>query len=271
MDDSCKLPEFFDPSQEEGSSANLLPVGIYLAQIIEAAVTVPQSQDGYGINLNWEVTAGDCEGRRIRQRITFQHSSNAAQTFGRREFKDLCDACGITKGFNSVEPLKFIRCKIRIGIEKDKNGIYDDKNKVTRVWPASKGPPLTQQQSGSPVSAPRPSSPTASSASPKSSPAKTSVEAMMAGARFTDQWQPNSGTSPQASSSSQASATQTAPQASSPNGGGVPPQATTAAANGGGDASPQASSQAPVQNSPPQTSSSQVSPHGDMPPWRDQS
>jgi hypothetical protein len=148
---STELPETFDPSQEEGTKSDLLPIGIYLAQIIEAAVTVPQSLDGYSINTTWEIIGGEYEGRRVWQRIILQHSSGEAQKIGRREFKDLCDACGITQGFNSVEPLKFIQCKIRVGIEKDKNGVYDDKNKVTRVWPASKGPPISSQ-----VSAPKP-------------------------------------------------------------------------------------------------------------------
>jgi hypothetical protein len=206
---TTELPEMFDPSQEEGTKFDPLPIGVYLAQIIEAAVTVPQSLDGYGINTTWEIIEGEYEGRRVWQRIILQHSSTEAQRIGRRELKDLCDACGISKGFNSVEPLKFIHCKIRVGIEKDKNGVYDDKNKVTRVCPASKGPPISSQ-----VSAPKPPVPPSaaaatarpSAAAATASSAATSIKTMMEGVRFTNYQPPDPPqtppqTSPQTSSS----------------------------------------------------------------------
>jgi hypothetical protein len=224
----------FDPSQYEGTSFNLLPVGVYPAQIIEAAVSQPQSLDGYGIDLTWQIAEGEHENRRVWQRITFQHSSNQAQDIGRREFKDLCDACGITKGFNSVEPLKFIPCKIRVGIKKDKDGVYDDKNKVTRVWPASYEPPVSRRPASAPKSStpPKPSTSPAASSQTASSPT-ASVEAMMQGVRFTDYQPPNGGTPSQA-----------APQTNSP--------------QNSSQGSPQGSSQTPPQPEP----------DGGSPPWR---
>jgi hypothetical protein len=303
--DPTKLPEFFDPSQEEGTSSNLLPAGIYLAQIIDAAVSQPQSQDGYGINLTWENTEGEHEGRRVRQRITFQHSSEEAQKIGRREFKDLCDACGITKGFNSVEPLKFIPCKVRVGIEKDKNGMYDDKNKVTRVWPVSKGPPLSSQVSAAPKSFKSPASPQSSPSSKRTSPKSSSLE----GVSFKDQWQPPnpSPNPPQTQASSSVTGEVRGMIIGLHTKSGLTPQqiseelakidvqisastievllvawnkyATTgSSANGGTQPSsqpsppPQGSPQSSFQPSSPQ-SSPQAAPqaqdvHGEMPPWR---
>jgi hypothetical protein len=29
---------------------------------------------------------------------------------------------------------KFIPCQIRVGVEQDKTGLYDDKNRVSRIW-----------------------------------------------------------------------------------------------------------------------------------------
>jgi hypothetical protein len=176
-----------------------------------------------------------------------------AQRIGRREFKDLCDACGITKGLKNVELLKFIPYKIRVGIEKDKSGIYDDRNKVTRVWPASKGPPVSSQvpapKPPAPPSAAKPSAAKPSAAKPS---AATSIEKMMAegAVRFTDYQSPNSGTPPQASP----------PQASS--NGGTPPQAAS-----------QVPPQTPPQTPPPQVqpamqSSPETGSDGDLPPWR---
>jgi hypothetical protein len=50
--------EMFDPSQYQGTTYDLLPIGIYSAQIIEAEVTVPQSQDGQGVKVVWSITEG---------------------------------------------------------------------------------------------------------------------------------------------------------------------------------------------------------------------
>jgi hypothetical protein len=137
------LPEAFNPEEQEGTSFDLLPVGEYVAQIIDASVSQRKTGDGYGINLMWQITEGEYENRYVWQRITFQHSSNQAQTIGRKQLKDLCDATGFNEPVSDADVFKFIPCRIRVGIEKDKNGIYPDKNKVARVLPLEP-PPETQ-------------------------------------------------------------------------------------------------------------------------------
>jgi hypothetical protein len=106
--------EIFDPSQYEGSAYDLLPIGIYSAQIIEAEVTVPQTQDGQGVKLVWSITEGEHEKRQVWQHITFQHSSTQAQDIGRRQLKDLCIACGITTNISNPDPFKFIQWWIQL-------------------------------------------------------------------------------------------------------------------------------------------------------------
>jgi len=36
---------------------------------------------------------------------------------------------------SDVEVFKFIPCQIKVGIEKDKSGVYPDKNRISRVLP----------------------------------------------------------------------------------------------------------------------------------------
>jgi hypothetical protein len=127
------LPEIFDPATEQGN--DLLPVATYVAQIIEAAVSQPNSGNGHQIALTWQITEGEWEGRYVWQRITFMHSSAQATAIGRRQFKDLCVATGISEQVADVTVFKFIPCKIKVGIEVDKQGAYDDKNKVLRILP----------------------------------------------------------------------------------------------------------------------------------------
>jgi hypothetical protein len=125
------LPEAFDPETQEGNE--ILPVGWYEAQIIDTSVHQPNSGDGWQIALTWRITEGTYEGRLVWQRITFMHSSEQATKIGRRNFKDLCVATGISEQVTDVSVFKFISCRIRVGIQQDKQGVYPDKNQVSNV------------------------------------------------------------------------------------------------------------------------------------------
>jgi hypothetical protein len=132
---STQLPEDFNPETQEGNSWDLLPDGEYTAQIVEAAVVQPKSGDGFHIALTWKISEGEFESRQIWQRITFLHSSEQAQIIGRKSLKDLCAALGVTEHVEDVAVFLFKPARIRVGIERDKSGQYDDKNKVKRILP----------------------------------------------------------------------------------------------------------------------------------------
>ena len=132
------LPETFDPATQEGTT--IVPVGTYAAQITDACVAQPKSGDGYYIGLTWQITEGEHEGRCVWQRITFMHSNVQAVRIGRQQFKDLCVATGISEQVSDVEVFKFIPCSIRVGIEVDKQDLYRDKNKVSRILPLEQKP-----------------------------------------------------------------------------------------------------------------------------------
>ena len=53
--------------------------------------------------------------------------------FGRRKFKDVCVACGITSPITDVAVLDGKRATLVVGIEKDESGQYPDKNRIRRV------------------------------------------------------------------------------------------------------------------------------------------
>jgi hypothetical protein len=131
-----QLPEAFDPATQKGSEFDVLPIGTYRAQIVDASVAQTQKGDGYYIGLSWQITEGQYEGRYVFQNITFQNPSAQATAIGRAQFKDLCVAAGIDQEVTDVEVFKFIPCTLKVGIEKDKKqGIYPDKNRVSRILP----------------------------------------------------------------------------------------------------------------------------------------
>jgi hypothetical protein len=152
---STQLPETFDPENQEGNSWELLPVGEYVAQIIEVGVQKPKNGDGFYVALTWKIVEGDFDGRQVWQRITFIHSGEQAQAIGRKTFKDLTVALGISEHVKDVEVFLFKPAKIKVGVEIDKAGVYNDKNKVTRILPLAEVPPAA------PVpAAPKPAAPT---------------------------------------------------------------------------------------------------------------
>src|SRR6478672_2425366 len=132
---STQLPEDFVPENQEGNSWDLIPDGEYVAEIVEASVTQPRNGDGYYIALTWKIADGDYQGRYIWQRVTFLHSNEQAQSIGRKALKDLCVALSVQEHVEDVEVFLFKPARIKVGVEKDKTGQYDDKNKVKRVLP----------------------------------------------------------------------------------------------------------------------------------------
>jgi Protein of unknown function (DUF669) len=165
------LPETFNPSTEEGSHFDVVPIGSYTAQVVDACVARPQNGNGYYVGLSWQITEGEYENRYVFQNITIQHSNEQATTVGRRQFKDLCVACGIDEQVTNVDVFKFIPCTIRVGIEKDKKqGIYPDKNRVSRILPledAKTGPSKSEPKTA-------PATPT-TAAKPETRPAPASA------------------------------------------------------------------------------------------------
>ena len=55
----------FDPANEEGDNFDLVPSGEYVAEIIDAAIKVPQSGDGHMLKLTFKIAEGEFESRQI--------------------------------------------------------------------------------------------------------------------------------------------------------------------------------------------------------------
>jgi Protein of unknown function (DUF669) len=132
---STQFPETFDPTTQEGNSWDVLPVGEYVAQVVEATIQQPNSGDGYQLALTWKIIEGDNEGRQVWQRITYLHSSEQAQTIGRKTLKDLCVATDVAEQVDDAEVFLFKPVRIRLGIERDKQGVYPDQNRISRILP----------------------------------------------------------------------------------------------------------------------------------------
>jgi hypothetical protein len=132
---STVLDEAFDTENEEGSSFDLLPPNKYAAEIDDAHVAITKSGEGQMVNLRWRIVEGDYENRVLFQSILIQHTSADAQRIGRAKFKDVAVACDIKDKITDLDVLKYKKCHIGVGVEKDKDGAYPDKNVVKYTKP----------------------------------------------------------------------------------------------------------------------------------------
>src|SRR5262245_61675186 len=98
---------FFNPEEHEGSSFELLPLGDYTAEIIEADIRQPKSGDGHMLALTWKICDGAYESRQVWQTLCYQHSSAQVQDIARRMLKDICVALGINEQVTDPEVFKF--------------------------------------------------------------------------------------------------------------------------------------------------------------------
>ena len=140
------LPETFDPATQDGNDWEVLPPGEYVGQAIEARVAPPKSGDGYGLTLTWKIMEGDYENRQVWQYITYVHSSQMAQSIGRKMIKDLCTALDILEHVEDAEIFLFKPARIRVGVKKDQSG--QDRNEIKRVLPVTEATDQPSAESG---------------------------------------------------------------------------------------------------------------------------
>jgi hypothetical protein len=173
---TTEFPETFDPSQEEGNTWSLIPPGEYVAQMIEAEVSPTKKGDGTVLRLVWKILEGDYENRQVWDYVTYRHPSEQAQSIGRKKIKDMCVAMDIQEAVQDAAVFLYKPAKIRVAIERDKDGVYEDKNKVTRVLPlepkANSGPPPVPATS---APKPVPAAPAVAAGPAKTAPWHTSA------------------------------------------------------------------------------------------------
>lgn len=130
------LGQTFDPASvpPDDRDFDVLPSGNYEAQVIESSVAATKAGDGTILKLTWEIISGQFERRKVWQNLNIENPSAEAQGIGQRQLAQVCEATG-AGAVRDSEELHFKPCLIVVGIEKDKTGQYQDKNKVNRVKP----------------------------------------------------------------------------------------------------------------------------------------
>ena len=127
---SEELPEVFDPSQYEGTEFVPIPPGWQSAQIVEASrkEALNNSASTYVLAV-FEILEGVHKGRKIFQNVTLTNANQQAVEIGTRLLKDICESVK-TGPLKNLEVLLYKPVKVRLGIKRDKDGVYPDRNQV---------------------------------------------------------------------------------------------------------------------------------------------
>jgi Protein of unknown function (DUF669) len=149
---SMQFSEPYKPDDTGGYE--LLPLGEYVAQAIEASIGVPKSGNGYALTLVWKILEGEHENRQVWQNISYLHPKAGAQWHGQKMLNAIIEAAGASVPLQNAEVLLFKPCRIGIAIEPDKDGIYPDKNRIVKVSPL--GNNEAAEAAASPAPAPKP-------------------------------------------------------------------------------------------------------------------
>jgi len=144
----AELGQSFDQNAVEASKFDDLPVGEYIAAMVESEVKETKEKTGKLIAATWEVTQpsahGDFTGRKFWQNINFENASAQAQLIGQQQLKAICNAVGYTEHVTDTEVLHNVECRVTMGMGKANNS-YAAKPEVKKVKPLSLAVPEAKQ------------------------------------------------------------------------------------------------------------------------------
>lgn len=125
---------------EAASGFECLPPGKYTLQVTETGVK--ETKDGFGlmVNVTFSVVGPKYQGRKIFERFNIRNRSAQAQRIGVGQLKNLVVSAGILEPLTDTDMLLGRVVSGDVVIEKDKTGLYGDKNKVRRFEAAAPAP-----------------------------------------------------------------------------------------------------------------------------------
>ncbi|MGX8677701.1 MAG: DUF669 domain-containing protein [Sphaerochaetaceae bacterium] len=146
----------FEPvNSTEARTRELIPNGVFKMQVTEAEVCQTSTGSGQYIKLTWKIMEGQYDGKTIVDRLNIRNVNAEAERIGRGQLASLISAMGMSE-CGDTDLLLYKPIMGKVGIEKDKTGQYEDKNKVISYAPASKNGPVVPAGVAPAPSAPAP-------------------------------------------------------------------------------------------------------------------
>ena len=108
-----------------------MPTGWYQAQMVENEVRDAINGNGTYLLAVFEILDGEYRGRKIYQNVTLQNANQQAVEIGQRLLTDIYTAVGHHEPTKDIRVMLFKPVMARVGIKRDKDGVYPDRNCVT--------------------------------------------------------------------------------------------------------------------------------------------
>jgi len=124
-----------------------VPAGVYLAEAVKSSIKPTRKKDGSFLEFVFKIKEGEFEGKTATMRYNWSNPNPQAVEIGKKQFGDLCRACGNNAPNESAE-LHHITVQMTLGVEsyKDKNDNEQFKNSVLAVEKRGTGPAAPAQE-----------------------------------------------------------------------------------------------------------------------------
>ena len=133
----------------ESGSYDLIPAGWYQAQINGADLKATKSGDGQYLSVRFDILGPSHQGRVTWGNVNLKNASAQAEEIGRRQLGEILRSIGKSVIRDSDELIGG-QLQIKVGVQHDKNGQYEDRNDI-KGYKALDG--TTSLEAGGPVPA----------------------------------------------------------------------------------------------------------------------
>lgn len=113
----------------ESGSYDLIPAGWYQAQINSADLKPTKSGDGQYLSIRFDIIAPTHQGRVVFGNVNLKNASAQAEEIGRRQLGEILRSIGKSVIRDSDELIGG-QLQIKVGVQHDKNGQYEDRNDI---------------------------------------------------------------------------------------------------------------------------------------------
>jgi len=137
------------------TSRTPIPMGEYLAQIIESAMKTTKSGLGRYLQLTFQIMEGEQSGRLLWSRLNIENPNDTTVRLARSELSAICRAVGVLQPIDSVQ-LHSIPLRIGVALKRDGDaGLVSYIAQYSKHAPAS-GEPVARAAPWSRPAAPLP-------------------------------------------------------------------------------------------------------------------
>lgn len=115
----------------------VIPANKYIAQIVDSDLEDNKAGTGQILKLQYQILDGEFTNRVIFQNLNIKNANDTAQRIAQENLSAICKATGVARLSDSSQ-VHNIPMTVRVAIQKDKTGQYEDRNEV-KAWEAISG------------------------------------------------------------------------------------------------------------------------------------